>query len=497
MGGGSNGAGPVRLFGPLPWDPIVEALPPMPWEGAITELSQTTGFAADQLRYTLCLLLAIPTGFLFKALTTDPHGLKPADKAAAIATRHTVCFAFGTCFMLFAFGYDIWHAFFSCSVGFLLMKYVPAKHVHIVVTCWAMGYMSCSHIYRMIVAYASWEVDFTTPQLLITQKLMNIAFALHDSSRPPSTLSEEQGKRVIPKPLTLSEFFGYMFCMHTLLAGPSCDYNDYITWIDGSKLHGRKDSPLVAVLLRIAAAVYCVVMFIGVGAYFPVSVLGDREWLYAQPMWWVLFFDQAALALARHRYYFAWTLSDAACVAAGLGFNGLDDSGKARWDGVLNIKYLDVEMATNFRSAMTGWNIAVSNWLRRCVYERVPSAYRTTASFTMSALWHGFYPGYYMTFCSAALWNETARLMRRHIRPYVIPDAKAEKSVKAYAYHVGSTFITIISLNYLGTPFQVQSLYLSTALWGYWLYLPHAITIGLYFAVPVLFPMKREAKKTQ
>lgn len=66
-----------------------------------------------------------------------------------------------------------------------------------------------------------------------------------------------------------------------------------------------------------------------------------------------------------------------------------------------------------------------------------------------------FSAGYYLTFISSALWNEAARVMRRHIRPYVIPDTKAEKSVKAYVYHVASTILTISSLNYLGTPFQV------------------------------------------
>ena len=71
---------------------------------------------------------------------------------------------------------------------------------------------------------ASWDIDFTTPQLLLTQKMMNIAFALHDSSRQPSQLSKEQQARMIRKPLGFLEYFGYIFCMHTLLAGPSADY---------------------------------------------------------------------------------------------------------------------------------------------------------------------------------------------------------------------------------------------------------------------------------
>lgn len=77
------------------------------------------------------------------------------------------------------------------------------------------------------------------------------------------------------------------------------------------------------------------------------------------------------------------------------------------------------------------------------------------ASADMRTLTLFFPAGYYLTFISSALWNEAARVMRRHIRPYVIPDTKAEKSVKAYVYHVASTILTISSLNYLGTPFQV------------------------------------------
>ena len=67
-------------------------------------------------------------------------------------------------------------------------------------------------------------IDFTTPQLLVTQKMMNIAFALYDSSRDPAKLTDEQKQRKLDKPPTLSEFYGYVFCLHTLLAGPATDY---------------------------------------------------------------------------------------------------------------------------------------------------------------------------------------------------------------------------------------------------------------------------------
>jgi len=203
------------------------------------------------------------------------------------------------------------------------------------------------------------------------------------------------------------------------------------------------------------------------------------------------------LFLLRHRYYFAWVLGDAGCNAAGFGFNGLDAAGNQKWDSVLNLDYMAVEFALNFRSAMTGWNKATSNWLRRCVYERVPKSIATAASFFMSAIWHGYYPGYYLTFMSCALWNEVARLLRRHIRPLVIPSKDAEQSVSAYVYHFCSLLLTMVSLNYLATPFLLLSAGPSLQYWRHWGFLPHGTAFALYIATPVLFPLQQAHAPTK
>lgn len=47
-------------------------------------------------------------------------------------------------------------------------------------------------------------------------------------------------------------------------------------------------------------------------------------------------------------------------------------------------------------------------WLRRVVYERVDK-YPTVLTYSLSALWHGFYPGYYITFANGALFTFAAR----------------------------------------------------------------------------------------
>jgi lysophospholipid acyltransferase 1/2 len=45
------------------------------------------------------------------------------------------------------------------------------------------------------------------------------------------------------------------------------------------------------------------------------------------------------------------------------------------------------------------------------VYDRVIPKYGTILTFSLSALWHGFYPGYYLTFATGALNVMAARIV--------------------------------------------------------------------------------------
>jgi len=60
---------------------------------------------------------------------------------------------------------------------------------------------------------------------------------------------------------------------------------------------------------------------------------------------------------------------------------------------------------------LDSWNKMTSLWLRYVVYERCRS---TFAVFLFSAFWHGFYPGYYLTFLGGAICIHAGRLASRH-----------------------------------------------------------------------------------
>lgn len=67
-----------------------------------------------------------------------------------------------------------------------------------------------------------------------------------------------------------------------------------------------------------------------------------------------------------------------------------------------------MQTADTFREAVASWNMGTNSWLRMVVYNRVRSAH-LIKTYALSAIWHGFYPGYYLTFGTGALFTLAAR----------------------------------------------------------------------------------------
>jgi lysophospholipid acyltransferase 1/2 len=60
-----------------------------------------------------------------------------------------------------------------------------------------------------------------------------------------------------------------------------------------------------------------------------------------------------------------------------------------------------MKTGTSVKTMFDNWNIQTQLWLRRIAYDRLPTG-KTLGVFVLSAFWHGFYPGYYLTFVLSA-----------------------------------------------------------------------------------------------
>jgi lysophospholipid acyltransferase 1/2 len=61
-------------------------------------------------------------------------------------------------------------------------------------------------------------------------------------------------------------------------------------------------------------------------------------------MFYRLSFLYVGSIVLRLKFYLAWILADAVNNASGLGFNGYDSSGNAKWDLISNVDIINLEV---------------------------------------------------------------------------------------------------------------------------------------------------------
>eukprot|EP00903_Cladosiphon_okamuranus_P019810 g18207.t1 len=455
------------------------------------ELADSIGLDAGTMKYVLLLLLAYPLAAVFVSL---PNA----------TTKHVFSIFFGVWTMQFVF-YAQWiHSFISSAVAYLMVLVLPNRYMPHMVFIFVLGYVCMSHIYRAYEDYMGWSLDFTGPQMVLTIKLSSFAYNVWDG-RKWDEIKDDTGDRrkdrvrkarrtyairSVPNPL---EFFGYIYCFSSILAGPAFEYTEYDNATSGKAYEkegkaAEKPSSWVPALSKLGKGILCLALNqVGAG-YFKLEGMRSSA-VSGMPMherianaWITLFF-------VRMKYFFAWKTADGASVLGGFGFEGYGPDGKViGWDGVSNIDIMAFETSSNVATNTRAWNKRSQGWLERYVYMRTGNS--LTATYFVSAFWHGFYPGYYLFFMSLPMITTAAREGKKKISPYM-----PQEGVGATLYHGFAVLMVTLSVNYLVIPFQMLGLKESLDVWGTFYFAIHAIVIGLYLVCQVI-PTKKVKSKT-
>lgn len=172
---------------------------------------------------------------------------------------------------------------------------------------------------------------------------------------------------------------------------------------------------------------------------------------------------------------------------SGLGYNGRDPKdpqGKNHhFNRVENISIHEVELSENPRMMMESWNKNTASWLKRSIYTRFLDnqpgrlSAATYLTYFVSALWHGFRPGYYFCFLSASLMTLSGRALRKHIRPLFLQGTKLHPFKPVY--DVLGWAGTIFLINYCTMPFVAQTLARSITAWASIAFLGHILMVSV------------------
>jgi hypothetical protein len=222
-----------------------------------------------------------------------------------------------------------------------------------------------------------------------------------------------------------------VYCFTCLLAGPAFEYNDYVNAINGDAFKregivdddGESEKPpssIMAALSALVVGAVSLIVYLKMSVEFPMQRFYNPDFIASHGKVYRMIYTWLSIFGERFKYYFVWKVAEGSCILAGFGFEGFDKMGQPKgWRGVRNVDVLIVETAPNVQLLTRSWNKRTQGWLERYTYKRTGNS--LMATYFISALWHGLYPGFFFLFMSMPLLTNIERLTRLKINPVLIP----------------------------------------------------------------------------
>ena len=390
----------------------------------------------------------------------------------------------------------------------MVANYVDGPFMPWIGFVFLMGHMSVNHIYRQFISRPD-KVDITGAQMVLIMKLTAFCWNIQDGKLPQKDLADFQRRSALFEMPNLLDYAGYVLFFPSLFAGPSFDFVDYRQWIETSmfelppgvdpssapKTRKKRKIPQSHTPATVKAVIGLawILLFLKFSASYNTElVLGNQYMQYG-------FFRRIWILnmlgfVTRMKYYGVWYLTEGSCILSGMGYKGVNPkTGKVDWNRLQNVNPWGIESAQNSRAYLENWNINTNNWLRNYMYLRVtpkgkkPGFRASLATFVTSAFWHGFYPGYYLSFLLAAFIQTVAKSefssglkttpsppymlirltdIRRFVRPFFLtPDDQHPTAYKVY-YDVLSYFVTQATFCFTTAPFVLLTLPSSLLVWA-------------------------------
>eukprot|EP00542_Grammatophora_oceanica_P011053 CAMPEP_0194026006 /NCGR_PEP_ID=MMETSP0009_2-20130614/321_1 /TAXON_ID=210454 /ORGANISM="Grammatophora oceanica, Strain CCMP 410" /LENGTH=500 /DNA_ID=CAMNT_0038664459 /DNA_START=73 /DNA_END=1575 /DNA_ORIENTATION=- len=475
-------------------EPTVVLVPDFVTE-QIAALADAIGFDVPTCSFTLALFAGYPLGLIMAGLPYGP-------------VRHFFSLLLGAFMLQLTTGVQWIHQLITSLVVYGMFLVLPRKVNRILVPVFLMSYCVLGHLHRQYINYLGWDLDFTGAQMVITQKLYMMAYNLYDGQVLAQGKEERASKKckqfALEKVPDLLSFLGYTFCFSTVLAGPAYEFSTYQQACDGSlmldsngKPKGTPPSNFWPTLKPFLTSLLNMGVFVFVSTNFPLLDTIDPKnntpvvlteeflanpWIYRYMYTWV------GLIGIRQKYYFAWKNAEGSNNIWYAGFEGFDEKGNAKgFENANNMDIIAFETAPDTQTLTRQWNKKTSLWLTRYVYIRTGGS--LIAVYSMSAFWHGFYPGYYMFFLSVPLMTFCDRIAKKRLSPYF------PKGKWSFPYGIASIIATSFVVEYMITPFVFLAADRSWAVYKSNYFFGHILCVVFYIFVSTFVPKpkKKEA----
>ncbi|KAJ3400835.1 hypothetical protein CcCBS67573_g08020 [Chytriomyces confervae] len=471
-------------------------------------LVSLTGLSADILGPGLALLssyfLALPFAMLSSAAAKD---------AFSVAMSGLIFMA------LFNVHGLVQLLALSSACYFVSIRFRNSSRMPVFVLILSMAVLGMNHLNAQFFQdELSPRFDQTVPMMVAVQKMATFAWSIHDGTKSDTKLSKTQKSLKISTVPSILQYLGFIFFYPSFILGPSFHFNTYNDFVNTS---GQFRLAAGATMLPGRWLYFSKTLAIGlvcVAIHTFASPILTYDFGLTDAFLGYSFIERCAYLLAsalvqQCQFFSAWKLAEGACILCGFGYNGADEknAGAFKWDRCENVRIWEIELAENPRMFLSAWNVQTALWLRSAVYLRLApeplpdqtleeareakanASFATHATFLVSAFWHGFYPGFYLTFITLSFLVSANRISRKWIRPLFHDPASKLHSFLS-VYHVVGWAATCIGMNYATVGMQMKRFNSAMILWGRIYFSVHVALVVLIVLDAVLGTLGRSKK---
>ncbi|XP_034333714.2 lysophospholipid acyltransferase 7 [Magallana gigas] len=448
----------------------------------------------DDVVYSLILLLSVPVGSAVKLIPS------PELKKA-------VCTIIGIVAAFLTIGGHILHPLFTSVASILAIKIVGPRKCHIFLFFGCFGYLA---FFRTCHYFGIPKVSpiSNAVQLFITLRLIGLGFEIHDSYRELSSQEGSSEERHLRKQYVCIDpssvdMFQYAFCFIGQFAGPYYKYRTYQDMIYSPR---TSEIPSMGPLIpRLKQLPLIGVTYLFFSYFFNIQYTQTEEF-YEHPFWFRLFYMVPMFTIFRTRLYMAWILSESMCMTSGLGaypeasqpkcgqgptdLKKLHESYESKdsvdynYETIHSLSIYGCELGRTTKEGLRSWNMTVQYWLATYCHRRVPNslkAYRVAITMTVSAFWHGIYPGYYLSFLLVPVVLMAEDNMRAAFRH------GSQRWIESFDW--ACWFFKMRAFDYMCMGFLLLRLDYTLRYWKSIYFLGHVVTV-LFLLIGMLFKKK-------
>ena len=400
------------------------------------------------------------------------------------------------------------HIFVTAIFTYLFMKYYGRKYSAFYVLIGSLLYLSILHIKRMFEP-DGWRVDDpTTIYMMSICKFSSLAFSYEDGMKKKEEIISSHHKeyRIVERP-SLLEVLSFIYFYPTSIIGPSIEYKDFINFMAETDCYSRLNENINYILtqgtLYFLGSFVCMAFYAITAVKLPVSKVVEEDF-GKHNIFYVLTYIYCCIPGVRAKFYSGWVLSYAIVIYSGAAYTEKKDEkneGKIikSFDKGSYGSIVTCEWGINPKQSIIDWNQTTHLWLKYNVFtraidiERKPfkdnRALSSFLTFISSAIWHGFYLTYYLTFLLLYFYQTSAEVFDK---------------IGIYKWIYRTKFLLPLASILNGIAFETIGIFFFNLYWDKALiglrnmrYFPIIYIMGLFFISKLIKVPKRKKEKEE